>query len=326
MANDRYENPRDDQFGASDRYDRERQQAGRSSSGRGFFERAGDEISSWFGDDDAERRRERDDRSGGPQRGEPPRGNYGASPSTRQPEWDRNERGQFDRSQERPRDDYRPFAGDYGRGGSNPGERYREERQRGGGFGSAVGAAAGAMFGDRSGRPTPRTRDHDPHYSEWRQRQIDALDHDYDEYRREHQSKFDNDFSSWRGTRQTKRQTLAQVREHMEVVGSDEQSVGVVDKVRGDKVILTKDSQGGVHKSLGCAAIDRIEGDRLFLTQPADDAKRGLIEERSFDERTAGDPRDYGFGHREDRQQSQMSEGPHNLERSFSGTYPDDKR
>ena len=26
---------------------------------RGFFERAGDEISSWFGDDDAERRRER---------------------------------------------------------------------------------------------------------------------------------------------------------------------------------------------------------------------------------------------------------------------------
>ena len=273
MANDRYENPRDDQFGASDRYDRERQQGVRSSSGRGFFERAGDEISSWFEDDDAERRRERDDRSGGSQRG----------------------------------------------------ERYREERQRGGGFGSAVGAAAGAMFGDRSGRPTPRTRDHDPHYSEWRQRQIDALDHDYDEYRREHQSKFDHDFSSWRGTRQTKRQTLAQVREHMEVVGSDEQSVGVVDKVRGDKVILTKDSQGGVHKSLGCAAIDRIEGDRLFLTQSADDAKRGLIEERSFDERN-DDPRGYGFDHEQDRQQSQMSEGPHNLERSFSGTYPDDKR
>ena len=326
MANDRYENPRDDQFGASDRYDRERQQGSRSSSGRGFFERSGDEISSWFGDDDAERRRDHDDRSGGSQRGEPPRGNYGASQSTRQPEWDRNERGQFDRSQVRPRDDHQPFAGDYGRGGGNPGERYREARQRGGGFGSAVGAAAGAMFGDRSGRPTPRTRDHDPHYSEWRQRQIDALDHDYDEYRREHQSKFDNDFSSWRGTRQTKRQTLAQVREHMEVVGSDEQSVGMVDKVRGDKVILTKDSQGGVHKSLGCASIDRIEGDRLFLTQPADAAKRGLTDERSFDERNAGDQRDHGFGHGEDRQQSQMSEGPHNLERSFSGTYPDNKR
>ena len=29
---------------------------------------------------------------------------------------------------------------------------------------------------------------HDPHYSEWRRRQIDALDRDYDEYRRENQS------------------------------------------------------------------------------------------------------------------------------------------
>ena len=39
----------------------------RATSGdeRGFFERAGDEISSWFGDDEAERRREMDERSGG---------------------------------------------------------------------------------------------------------------------------------------------------------------------------------------------------------------------------------------------------------------------
>lgn len=33
---------------------------------RGFFERAGDEIASWFGDEDAERRRERDHRGRGP--------------------------------------------------------------------------------------------------------------------------------------------------------------------------------------------------------------------------------------------------------------------
>jgi len=33
---------------------------------RGFFERAGDEIRSWFGDDEAERRRERDYRSNDP--------------------------------------------------------------------------------------------------------------------------------------------------------------------------------------------------------------------------------------------------------------------
>lgn len=45
---------------------------------RGFFERAGDEIASWFGDDDAERRRQRDARAGddGAQhhRGRGPRG------------------------------------------------------------------------------------------------------------------------------------------------------------------------------------------------------------------------------------------------------------
>lgn len=34
---------------------------------RGFFERAGDEIASWFGDDDAARRREADHRGSGPQ-------------------------------------------------------------------------------------------------------------------------------------------------------------------------------------------------------------------------------------------------------------------
>ena len=42
---------------------------GRSSSGsgdRGFFERAGDEVASWFGDEDAARRREMDHRGRGP--------------------------------------------------------------------------------------------------------------------------------------------------------------------------------------------------------------------------------------------------------------------
>src|SRR5688572_3548104 len=36
-----------------------RERGGRDED-RGFFERAGDEVRSWFGDDDAERRRERD--------------------------------------------------------------------------------------------------------------------------------------------------------------------------------------------------------------------------------------------------------------------------
>ena len=37
-----------------------------SSNNRGFFERAGDEVASWFGDEDAERRRREDHRGRGP--------------------------------------------------------------------------------------------------------------------------------------------------------------------------------------------------------------------------------------------------------------------
>src|SRR4051812_37884518 len=47
----------DDRFGQHDR-GRERGFSGRDE--RGFFERAGDEVASWFGDDEAERRREHD--------------------------------------------------------------------------------------------------------------------------------------------------------------------------------------------------------------------------------------------------------------------------
>jgi len=41
---------------------------------RGFFERAGDEVRSWFGDEDAERRRDQDMRQAGQHRGRGPKG------------------------------------------------------------------------------------------------------------------------------------------------------------------------------------------------------------------------------------------------------------
>src|SRR3546814_3623646 len=55
---------------AYDRYGRDRYSTRESSYGRstedyddrGFFDRAGDEVRSWFGDDEAERRRRRDAR------------------------------------------------------------------------------------------------------------------------------------------------------------------------------------------------------------------------------------------------------------------------
>jgi len=106
MAYDRYDTrdrPRDERSRwAEDRYDpRDRG----TSHDRGFFERAGDEIASWFGDDDAERRRERDHRlEGSPDR-------------DRGDGWrDRSWSNQRDRSWSNQRDrGYRPITGDYGR-------------------------------------------------------------------------------------------------------------------------------------------------------------------------------------------------------------------
>ena len=248
---------------------------------RGFFERAGEQIASWFGDEDD------DERGGRP----------GDRMARDRDPWGPGER---DRG-------YRPVTGDYGRseGRLAPGGSPRRDEPRGrfvGGGGRDDERRTGFVAS------TERSR-HDPHYQEWRQRQIDDLDRDYDEYRREHQSKFENDFGSWRSNRQTKRQMLAQVREHMEVVGSDGEHVGTIDRVAGERLILTKSDpeSGGAHHSLSCTDIGRIEGDKLILDCTADQAKS----------RWRDDSRERALFEREDQGEA----GPHALDRSFSGTY-----
>jgi len=69
-----------DQFG-QDRYSRDRigsESFGRGSRDyneeRGFLDRAGDDVRSWLGDEDAERRRDRDMREAGQHRGRGPKG------------------------------------------------------------------------------------------------------------------------------------------------------------------------------------------------------------------------------------------------------------
>jgi hypothetical protein len=200
---------------------------------RGFFDRAGDEVRSWFGDEDAERRRERDQR-------------YDAQSG-------RNERG---------------------------------------------------------------ASHHDEHYSNWRRSRIAELDNDYDEYRRENAQRFESEFNSWRTDRQGQRTSLGQVSEHMEVVGSDGSHVGTVDKVRGDRIILTKNDAdaGGHHHSIPSRWIQSVE-DKVTLRKTADEAKAAWKdEERSgamFGGEQGGDQRGQG---------QDWSTG-HNLNRSFSGTY-----
>ena len=273
---------------------------------RGFFERAGDEVASWFGDEEAERRRREDLRNRGETRSD--------DDSWRRPRafMSDDEYSRYDRQSKfrdegyrrpytgRPQagrrpggdeDRYRPMTGDYGR---SSGRDWDEDNQRSN-FTGMASTSGGQQL-------------HDPHYSEWRRRQIDALDRDYDDYRRENQNRFENEFSSWRTTRQGKREMLGQVREQMTVVGSDEEEIGKVDHVRSDRIILTKnDSEDGRHHTISCSMVDRVEGDRVFLDQPAAEAKR----------RFQNESRDRGFF----RDQDEDERGPHILNRSFSGTY-----
>lgn len=266
---------------ASDR-DRDREE-------RGFFERAGDEISSWFGDDDRGRRSDQDERryNEGHRAGE-----MGADPFDRSARhqgegYRRPYTGRSGGSQDSGRGDrYTPMTGDYGRSS-------RHDRDRGS---TSIAGTAGVA------------RPQDRHYHELRQRHVEELDRDYDDYHRENQSRFESDFSNWRTTRQSKRQMLGSIREHMHVVGSDDQPVGTVDKVRGDRIVLTKaDSPDAQHHSIGCAMIDRVDGDRVILDKKADEAKASWGSEE----------RDRALFERDDNRDP----GAHILDRSFSGTY-----
>lgn len=283
---------------------------------RGFFERASDEISSWFSDDDDRGHRQherpyRTDRD----RHRPERA-YGSSRDDRDEDrtyrpmgWatsDRDYRDDYGRGAER-RGGYRPMAGDYGRHGDYRRDYGRAQRDEDRGRGSAWSrddyrrtSFAGSSV---------RSNREDPPYDELRQRHMDELDRDYHDYRRERQSSFEEDFGSWRERREGKRGLLSRIREHMEVVGSDGKHVGTVDRVSGDRIILTKSDpeSGGVHHSISCTMIDDVDDDRVTLEMKADRAK----------ERWRDENRERALFERED----QGSAGPGMLNRSFSGTY-----
>jgi hypothetical protein len=245
----------------------------RGDEDRGIFGRMGDEVRSWFGDEERRDPSERHDRF---------RLTYGDGDYN--PRW-RDElargRSRFDR-------DDRDEPRDFDRGDVWDRDPYRRT--------SFAGSRANSSHDDL-------------HYGQWRRRQMEDLDRDYDDYRRERQSKFEEDFGGWRERRQSKRQMLRDIREHMEVVGSDGEHVGAIDRVAGDRLILTRSDpqSGGVHHSLSCADLDRVEGDKVILECSADKAR----------ERWRDESRSRALFEREDQGQA----GPHALDRSFSGTY-----
>ncbi len=301
MAYDRYGRERDYDRGyrrdyerSQDRYDRHRQDErnrgravyGREDEDRGFFDRASDEVRSWFGDEDAERRRMRDERQ---QREDERR--YG--------------RGGFARGA--------GYGGGYGwsgTGGADFGPYYGGVDQPH--LYTPYGSPGGTLNHPRSSWNYGAEREeargwagspiegpaHD--YRAWRDRELEAFDQDYNEYRRERQSAFEDDFGKWRETRQSQRQSLKQVREHMDVVGSDGEHVGTVDHVRGDHIKLTRTDKdaGGHHHRIPCAWVSTVDT-KVTLNRSAADAKRAW----------------------QDAEERDDGNGPHVLNRSFAGTY-----
>lgn len=214
---------------------------------RGFFDRAGDEIRSWFGDEEAERRREYDDYYNRP---------YG-DPR------DQSSRLGFASAS---RSDYLPNRG-YA--------PYTNERS---GFGSEDHGYRTRAYG-----PQQESGSHyDRNYHSWRQQRIDELDRDYSEYQRENRDRFNSEFNTWRTRRGEQRQAITQVKEHMEVVGSDGEHVGTVDKLRGDRIILTKNDEdaGGVHHSIPSSWIKAVDATRVTLEKTAAQAQDAWRTER----------------------------------------------
>lgn len=202
---------------------------------RGFFERAGDEIRSWFGDDDDRTRHDYErGRPGGwsrdrdLDRGNSPRSSwdresdrergYGRTrPGTR--DYSREDRstfggmaqgglgrsgGGFDRDRDRR---YGPSRGgawtgtsDRDRssiGGSQSWNRDRDDRDQPAGvvMYEEYSETLGGFGNQRFGSSQ------DDHYRSWRDRQMAQLDRDYDDYCREREQQFHQDFDSWRRNR-----------------------------------------------------------------------------------------------------------------------------
>jgi hypothetical protein len=287
---------------------------------RGFLDRAGDELRSWFGDEEAERRRrmderydERYDRERGGRYADYAPGGY------RGPDYPRNVRSNRDESRSGFARGYAPYSAYYPSSGE---DRQFADQPVDTGYGRGDYGVAGSRYGygddDRRredeyraiyGREVRAGHQDDPHgYHSWRSRQIDEFDRDYDEYRREHQSRFESEFGTWRQNRQVQRNALRQAQEHQEVLGSDGQHVGTVDHVRGDQILLTKTDKdaGGHHHRIPSSWIAHVD-DKVHLSKTADEAKRAW---RDADE-TGG-----LFGGDRTR-----DEGRTDLNRSFAGTY-----
>jgi hypothetical protein len=70
----------------------------------------------------------------------------------------------------------------------------------------------------------------------------------------------------------------SQIKEHMDVVGSDNQHVGTVDHVEGQRIKLTRKdpSAGGEHHYIGLEMVSSIQDGRVRLTCTAEQARQQI--------------------------------------------------
>ena len=70
----------------------------------------------------------------------------------------------------------------------------------------------------------------------------------------------------------------SQIREHMEVKGSDGQHIGTVDRVEGDRIKLAKSDKaaGGQHHFMNLSAIKEVKDGCVVASKSADECRKML--------------------------------------------------
>jgi hypothetical protein len=87
----------------------------------------------------------------------------------------------------------------------------------------------------------------------------------------------------------------AQIREHMKVVGPDGQTIGMVDRVEGEKIKLTKSSSGSSeHRFLDLSDVAQVRGDEVHMAHAdhAAHADKGTRGAQSSHGAHSGHPKD----------------------------------
>jgi hypothetical protein len=106
---------------------------------------------------------------------------------------------------------------------------------------------------------------------------------------------------------------VEKIKAHMEVLGADGEHVGTVDCLRGGHIVLTKSdpASGDAHHGIPAGWVAKVDK-KVHLNLEAAAPTPGW----------GAAPRSRALFEREDS----GSDGPHALERAFSGTYPKEKK